>query len=319
MRLAITLIIGLTGHILAAQPGIITQHLKIDQFGYPPDVEKICIINNPQIGFDSGLSYIPGDSLEVIDSITGVSVFKGEVMSWNAGATYDQSGDILWWFDFSSVTTEGTYFIYDLANNARSYFFKISPVVYDDILKQVVRVFFYQRSGANKPIQYAGVWNDSPSHLGPEQDLDCRLASNPQASNSRMLQGGWFDAGDFNKYVNFAYGPVHDLLFAYYEHPEIWGDDCNIPESDNGIPDLLDEIKWELDWIGRMQETDGSVLMKVSVPQWEMRVRQAWILPPEGMALLRHLLPERQRVVLPWQQSFTKLQDFLNWRNMQIH
>ena len=82
----------------------------------------------------------------------------------------------------------------------------------------------------------------------PKQDLDCWLVTNPQVSNSKNLKGGWFDAGDYNKYVNFAYEPIHDMLMAYIERPEIWTDDYNIPESGNGIPDMLDEVKWELDW-----------------------------------------------------------------------
>jgi hypothetical protein len=55
------------------------------------------------------------------------------------------------------------------------------------------------------------------------------------------------------------------LCLAYVERPDIWTDDYNIPESGNGIPDLLDEVKRETDWLLRMQETNGSVLMKVSV------------------------------------------------------
>ena len=56
-----------------------------------------------------------------------------------------------------------------------------------------------------------------------------------------------------------------DLLFAYRQNPLIWPDNWNIPESGNGIPDLLDEVKWELDWLLRMQNANGSVLSKMGV------------------------------------------------------
>jgi endoglucanase len=101
--------------------------------------------------------------------------------------------------------------------------------------------------------------------LGPQQDLDCRLYNNTSASTSKNLSGGWFDAGDYNKYVNFAWSPVIDLLLAYEENPAIWTDDFNIPESGNGIPDLLDEVKYELDWLLKMQTSNGSVLSLVGV------------------------------------------------------
>lgn len=250
-----------------AQPGTVTEHLKVDQFGYPPDVEKICVVNNPTSGFDfsAGDLYTPGSTLQVRKSSDNSLVFSGPASSWHSGASYDQSGDQAWWFNFSSVTTPGAYYIYDPTTNKRSFTFDIRDDIYTNVLKQAVRMFYYQRSGFAKTAAYAYDWTDGASHLGTQQDLDCRLVTNPVPSTTRQLHGGWFDAGDYNKYVNFAYEPIHDLCLAYIERPEIWTDDYNIPESGNGIPDLLDEVKREMDWLLRMQEANGSVLMKVSV------------------------------------------------------
>jgi hypothetical protein len=252
---------------LFGQPGAVTEHLKIDQFGYPTYAEKICVINNPEEGFDhdAGDFYTPGATLQVRKVSDNSMVMSGPATPWHAGDIYDQSGDIIWWFDFSAVTTEGEYYIYDPANNKSSFSFTIDDEVYAQVLVQAIRMFFYQRSGFAKTEQYAYEWHDGASHLGNQQDLDCRLVTNTHVSTSRQLQGGWFDAGDYNKYVNFAYEPMHDLLLSYIEKPLLWTDDYNIPESGNGIPDLLDEVKWEMDWIRRMQLANGSVLMKVSV------------------------------------------------------
>src|SRR6185295_10018321 len=106
-------------------------------------------------------------------------------------------------------------------------------------------------------------WTDASCHAGALQDLDCRLYSNTSASTSKNLWGGWHDAGDYNKYVNFAFEPLLDLLFAYAENTGAWSDDYSIPESGNSIPDILDEVKYELDWLLRMQQNDGSVLSVV--------------------------------------------------------
>ncbi len=257
--------------LILAQPGTVSEHLKVDQFGYPPDVQKICVINNPQSGFDfnAGDFYTPGATLQVRNASTNALVFSGPATAWHSGAVYAQSGDKIWWFDFSSVTTVGSYYVYDPTNNKHSFYFDIKPDVYVDVMKQAMRMFFYQRSGFSKTATYAGDWSDGASFLGTQQDLDCRLVTNPIASTSKNLRGGWFDAGDYNKYVNFAYEPIHDLLFAYIERPDAWADNYNIPESGNGIPDILDEVKWELDWLRRMQESNGSVLMKVSVTDYE--------------------------------------------------
>ena len=74
------------------------------------------------------------------------------------------------------------------------------------------------------------------------------------------LRGGWYDAGDFNKYTTWTARYIIVLLHAFEEHPQAFSDDYGIPESGNGIPDILDEVKWGLDWLVRMQNADGSFL-----------------------------------------------------------
>jgi endoglucanase len=88
-------------------------------------------------------------------------------------------------------------------------------------------------------------WADETAcHAGANQDKQCRLYGSSTPATERDLSGGWHDAGDYNKYVNFALNPVLDLARCYLEQPDVFGDDAGIPESGNGIPDLLDELKW---------------------------------------------------------------------------
>lgn len=248
-------------------PPITNHHIKIDQFGYPTWAQKIAVISTPQTGYNAPDPFIPGNSYQVRRSSDNVSVFSAAPTTFNAGATHTQSGDKVSWFDFSSLTTPGTYHIFDVANNEKSYDFEINDCVYDDVLKNVLRSFYYQRCGTPKVTPFAHAnWQDANScHIGNLQDTDCRLYSNPVIATSKNLQGGWHDAGDYNKYVNFTYKPIIDLLLAYYENPSIWSDDCNIPESGNSIPDILDEVKYELDWLLKMQQPNGSVLSVVGV------------------------------------------------------
>jgi len=227
-----------------------SSHIHIDQFGYLPDVEKVAIISDPQVGFNASESFSPGATYEVRSYPIGQTISTGSIQTWNQGATDAQSGDKAWTFDFSGITTPGEYYIYDAQNDVRSYAFKIGEDVYAEVLKQAVRTFFYQRSGFAKQAPYTDAkWADGISHMGTEQDLDCRLVTNPLASTSLDLSGGWYDAGDYNKYVNFTHSVLQNLLSAYEKNPIIWADDYNIPESGNGIPDLLDEVKYELDWL----------------------------------------------------------------------
>jgi len=251
---------------VASPPGTYTLRIVVDQFGYLPDLPKVAVISDPQVGFNSGASYTPGATLEVRTWPDNAVVFSGVPVAWNGGATHSQSGDRVWWFDFSSVQTWGQYYIYDPANDSRSPLFRIDQKVYEDVLKQATRMYYYQRRGMAKVQPYADArWTDGTNFMGSLQDSQCRLISNPVAGTQKDLRGGWFDAGDYNKYVTFTCSVLSDLLFAYHQNPLIWPDDWNIPESGNGVPDLLDEIKWELDWLLRMQNTNGSVLSKMGV------------------------------------------------------
>jgi len=263
-----------------ASPTTTVEFIKIDQFGYKPNNQKIAVIANPITGYNNGNPFAPGATYEVRDWTSNAVVFTGTITVWNGGATQTQSGDKVWWFDFSALTTPGSYYIYDLTNAVGSYRFEIDDCVYSKALMHATRMFFYQRCGSPKSAPYAATgWTDTQCHQGTQQDADCRLYNNTNISTSKDLSGGWHDAGDYNKYVNFTWTTLCDLLLAYEEYPAVWPDNFNIPESGNGTPDLLDEIKYELDWLLKMQNSDGSVLSVIggggaSPPSGDAQVRR---------------------------------------------
>ena len=87
--------------------------ITVDQFGYRPDAKKVAVLRSPEVGLDASLSYTPGEALEVVDSASAKVVFSGAPVAFQEGAVDTASGDKIWWFDFSSVSTPGTYFIRD--------------------------------------------------------------------------------------------------------------------------------------------------------------------------------------------------------------
>ncbi|WP_437779077.1 glycoside hydrolase family 9 protein [Sorangium sp. So ce1097] len=252
----------------SAEPSApMSEFIVVDQFGYLPDAEKIAVLRDPETGFDADASFTPGATIALVSSATGEHVFTAAPAPWNDGATDASSGDRAWWFDFSSVTAPGRYYVLDVENNVRSAELEIGDAVYREVLKQAVRTFFYQRAGQAKDAAFAGEgWADGASHVGPLQDRNARLYSAPDdASTERDVSGGWYDAGDYNKYTAWTASYVVTLLRAYAENPSVWTDDYEIPESGNGVPDLLDEVKWGMDWLVRMQSADGSVLSIVGL------------------------------------------------------
>jgi hypothetical protein len=269
--------------ILTAKPEKIEKYIMIDQFGYRVNDQKIAVIVDPQYGFNAGDSFNPGSNYEVRRWDNDEVVFSGRITEWNHGAVDYTAGDKGWWFDFSPLSKEGSYYIFDKDRNIGSNEFKIGDNVYKDVLKAAMHVFYYQRLNSPKEKPFAEEpWTDSAAFIGHGQDREARSVNDKDnPSSAKDLSGGWMDAGDYNKYVTFAASPVHMLLTSYEQHPKIFTDDFNIPESGNGVPDILDEIKYEIDWVKKMQQDDGGVLIKmgnidyntVSPPSEDLRPR----------------------------------------------
>lgn len=252
-----------------AQPlGTLAEHIHVDQFGYPPEARKVAVLADPQVGFNAGESYTPGGTLQLRrlgDEGDDAVVFEGAPVAWNGGATHDQSGDRVWWFDFSSVTAWGRYYVYDPTAQVHSPPFRIHPEVYQQALYDAARTFYYQRCNIAKVEPFAEAnWTDGASHTADTAARSVYEPGNP--ASARDVSGGWYDAGDYNKYVNFTLSTLLQLIQAYRTNPGLWSNlDLNLPESANAIPDLLDEIRWELDWLLRLQRVDGGAPGKVAV------------------------------------------------------
>ena len=308
-QLRCVLCIGMAAFLFSSAfafgPGTFSKHIKIDQFGYLPNSKKVAVIADPQTGYNATESFSPGTGVnqyQVRNWLTDAVVFTGTLTSWNNGATHPQSGDKGWWFDFSSVTTPGSYYIFDLANNLGSYRFEINNNVYAEVLKQAARMYFYQRVNFAKQPPYTDAkWSDAAAFSGANQDYAARSRwdkTNP--ATAKDLHGGWFDAGDCNKYTTFTITPICNLLETYRMHPVYFTDDYNIPESGNGIPDILDEVKWELDWLTRMQDATGTngLFLKVGADNYNAAS------PPSADHNARYYVPECTSATLTGAANF---------------
>lgn len=280
-----------TGSFTVTAPPVavapVSEHIVVDQFGYRPTAVKTAVIRSPNVGYDSNRRYAPGSTYRVIRAADGVSVLQGTPTVWNNGAVDASSGDAAWWFNFTALQTPGRYYVLDVERNLRSPAFNINAMVYQPALKAAVRTYFYQRSGFAKRQPYAeACWTDGAAFVGANQDGQARdVTDRSNTAKIRDLSGGWFDAGDSNKYVTFAVTPVHQLLAAFEENPAAFTDDFNIPESGNGIPDVVDEVKWEIDWLKKMQNADGTALLKVG------QITYNEVVPPSTSPEPRYYVP----------------------------
>ncbi len=243
--------------------------IRVDQFGYLPVSPKVAVFADPVEGFNGDESYSPGNRIELRRAGDGSTVVAGSPTQWNRGRIDPQSGDRGWTFEFTDVQEPGVYYLADVENGVRSYEFAIGSNVYDDVLDAAMKMFWYNRGNVAHQGPLAGPWTDDAAYIGPNQDTEARWIDDPNnPATARDLSGGWFDAGDTNKYVTFANSVVHQLLSSYQDFPQVFDDDAGIPESGNGVPDVVDEVLWEIDWLKKMQNPDGGVLIKVGETEY---------------------------------------------------
>ncbi len=263
-HLALTvLLIGIVGSFPSSAKATPSDLIVVDQFGYNTDARKLAMVRRPIQGFDKNPTLLPPHArLVVVNDDGSKAVFEGGITPWQSGATDDVSGDKVFWFDFSPLKTPGRYYIRDPQNGTRSPSFLISASPYKDVLTAATKTFFYQRAGYEKSAKFAGKsWADGASHVGPGQDKEARrFNAKDDASTAKDLHGGWYDAGDYNKYTSWTAGYIIQLLRAFTDNEEAFTDKTSIPESGNGLPDIIDEIRFGLDWLLRMQEPSGALL-----------------------------------------------------------
>ena len=213
--------------------------ININQVGYRTDAEKIAVFRD----------VTDQTEFKVVNADTKEAVYKGKLENKKENSTADE---INWTGDFSSVKTAGKYYI-SCEGLDDSYTFEIGGKVYSDLIEDSVRMLYLQRCGVeieDEKFGHAACHTKEATIYGTSDKID--------------VCGGWHDAGDYGRYVVPAAKTIADLLYAYQAAPDLYGDNTNIPESGNGVPDILDEARFELEWMMKMQASDGGAYHKVS-------------------------------------------------------
>lgn len=227
------------------QAAIETPDIQINQLGYRPEDEKIAVFRGDEM--DSAFT--------VVDVATGESVLEGTIVDvvTNKNTRENESAA-----DFSELKTPGTYKIVG-EKCGESYEFEIGDDVYDEAFDAAVKMLYLQRCGEELTAEYAGDFAHPACHT------EGAIVYESTSSATVDVSGGWHDAGDYGRYVVSGAKAVADIMLAYESYPDAFGDDAGIPESGNGTPDILDEAKYELDWLLKMQDpASGGVYHKVT-------------------------------------------------------
>ncbi|HEX9059260.1 MAG TPA: glycoside hydrolase family 9 protein [Clostridia bacterium] len=211
--------------------------IRVNSIGFLPNSDKKATIATSSTDF-----YLVKD--------TGDVVFTGRTTSMSSSDTSEQ----VYIADFSSVSDEGTYFI-AVPGVGKSVNFKIAKDVYNDAFKSTMLGMYLTRCGESVSATFNG---QTFSHAACHKD-DGYLDYITGQHTKKEGTGGWHDAGDFNKYIVNAGISVAQMGFAWEQFKDqLEGVKLTMPESSNSMPDYLDEIKYEMDWVLKMQYPDGS-------------------------------------------------------------
>ena len=216
--------------------------IRINQMGYLPQSVKVAV-------------FISDESLE-LSKFQVVDVASGEVVFESLPVTYDgerwgmRSAARL---NFSGLSKQGRYYL--RTGNSRSPEFAVAPDVYRGAADYTLNYMRQQRCGFNPYLKdschtHDGFIVDHPSKTGTIIDV----------------KGGWHDATDYLQYVTTSANAVYQMLFAYSKNPEVFGDQYNaagLPGAD-GIPDIVNEIRWGLDWLVKMNPDSAEMYNQIA-------------------------------------------------------
>ena len=176
-------------------------------------------------GQNAGNKYRPGPRFEVCNEKGGAVVYRGETKPWNGGKVSELAGDRVWHADFSGLRTPGSYYLHDPVRKVRSYSFRDrrrcvpagAARLGADVLLSAERNGRFRRGTVATGITAAGTSGVTRT-ARPSTRRAARRWAEP-----RDVLGGWFDAGDMNKYVPYLESTLFDLLWAYELNPRsLW-------------------------------------------------------------------------------------------------
>jgi endoglucanase len=240
-----------------------TDNIKLSQIGFYPKGPKTAVVNNSS-----------GGPFYVISSDKQDTVYAGTL---GASGYFNMTDETVRQADFTSFDSAGSYFL-NVHGLGYSNPFEIKDAVHHNVSKAGLKGFYYQRASTPLLAAQAGVWARAAGHPDKTVYVHNSAANGYRPTNTIISSPrGWYDAGDYNKYI-VSSGISTFMLLSMYEHYASYFDtlNLNIPESGNATPDLLDEALWEIRWLLTMQDPyDGGVYSKVTSPYFDGTVMPA--------------------------------------------
>ncbi len=207
------------------------------------------------------------------DGKTVLTVAAPEAKTWAPAG--DTAASLV---DFSELKTAGTYQAY-VGDEKIGHPIVIGDDALESVTKGSLKFFYFQRASTALEEEYAGIYARAAGHLDTAVKYHSSTG-HEDLTETISSPKGWYDAGDYGKYIVNSGISTYTLLQLYQHNKEYFNKlNLNIPESKNDMPDILDEIKWNLDWMLTMQDTDGGVFHKLTTLKFA-----GTVMPEKGTA-----------------------------------
>jgi hypothetical protein len=244
----------LSSCIHEVEPPTVTvpEHIKLNQVGFLPGSEKLAVVPGVEA---TGFTIVTAGTSEV--------VFEGTL---TATAEWAPALELVKLADFTSLTAPGNYEL-NVAGVEQSASFTIGAAAYDALNSAALKSFYFNRASTALVETHAGIYQRASGHADNEVFIHASAATDARPEDTIVSSPkGWYDAGDYNKYIVNSGITTYTLLAAFQRFPDYFtSQNLNIPESGDEVPDLLNEIMWNLEWMLSMQDpNDGGVYHKLT-------------------------------------------------------
>ena len=230
--------------------------IYLNQIGYLPGAQKMAV-----------LSGVTAKTFKILEANTQKEVFSGTIP---AAALWQAAQEQLSLLDFSALRQVGEYWLQVDGTELKAKIV-ISQDAYPTLNDAALKAFYFQRASTALLPAFAGVYQRALGHPDTEVRIHSSAATALRPAGTLIAApAGWYDAGDYNKYVVNSGISTYSLLAAYERFPQFLKDrQLNIPESADAVPDVLNEVMWNLTWLLAMQDpNDGGVYHKLTSAQF---------------------------------------------------
>jgi endoglucanase len=261
----------------------LSENIRLNQIGFYPNATKEAVL----VGDKKVVFFVLTENKKD-------TVFRGKLSPQRINSISQKTSQIA---DFSTFKKEGKYVVF-MPEVGYSYPFVIQKQVHRAAAIASLKGYYFQRMSTELLEKHAGIYKRPAGHPDDKVLIHASAATKERPENTVIsAPKGWYDAGDYNKYIVNSGISTGTLFLLYENHPDYFKTfETNIPESGDAIPDLLDEALWNLRWMLAMQDpNDGGVYHKLTNPKFD------------GMDLMPHQATKERYVI---QKTITATLDF---------